>query len=177
MPLPIRFSFPVGLVVPIPILPAFVTTKSEDVAEVAEVEEIENATCVFEVEARCKERFANGEVVPMPTLPSKVVVERREVEEAKIPWVNQMGVEVELAVAPKFSIGVKGKAPPAPVASAAHPKAPAAQVSTLPPWQVLRNAPYNRVVEAEPVIARLVVVALVEESVGKVFTAEVVAVK
>ncbi len=75
-------SFANGVVVPpIPTEPVLVTTKSEEVADVADVEEIENATCVFEVEARCKERFANGEVVPMPTLPALVITKLVLVEE------------------------------------------------------------------------------------------------
>ncbi len=100
-----------GVVVPIPTVPVLVTANRVVVAvPLVEEEMIKANGLLMLVEARESARVAIGEVVPMPTLPSKVVVERREVEEAKRPWVNQIGVEVEFAVAPKFWVVVKGKA-------------------------------------------------------------------
>ena len=57
------------------------------------------------------EKSEPGVVVPIPTEPMKVVVERREVEEAKRPWVNQRGVEVEFTSTPKLVVGVNEKVP------------------------------------------------------------------
>ncbi len=56
------------------------------------------------------EKFTHGEVVPIPMLPEKVVVERREVEEAKMPAAAKRGVEVAEVLTPKFEVGVKGQA-------------------------------------------------------------------
>src|SRR4051812_47694632 len=45
----------------------------------------------------------------MPTLPKKFAFTNCDVEEAWSPLVNQIGVEVELAAAPKLVVGVNGK--------------------------------------------------------------------
>ena len=49
-------------------------------------------------------------MVPIPTLPTKVVVESREVDEAKIPNCPHSGVVVAAVVVPKLVGLVKGYA-------------------------------------------------------------------
>jgi hypothetical protein len=63
------------------------------------------------VEAAKTVRSADGEEEPIPTYPllAKVVVPMTEVEEAKRPPWNQIGVEVAFAAAPKFVVAVNGK--------------------------------------------------------------------
>jgi len=51
-----------------------------------------------------------GVVVPTPTLPKKLAFANCEVEDAKMPLVNQIGVEVLLTATPKFVEGVNGNA-------------------------------------------------------------------
>ncbi len=41
--------------------------------------------------------------------PKKFAPTNCDVEDACSPWVNQIGVEVELALAPKLLVGIKGK--------------------------------------------------------------------
>ena len=52
----------------------------------------------------------SGAVLPIPTSPKKCASTNRDVEDAWNPFVNQIGVEVEFAVAPKFVVDVNGKA-------------------------------------------------------------------
>ena len=49
-------------------------------------------------------------MVPIPTLPTKVVVESREVDEAKRPIRAHSAVEVAEVEVPKLVSGVNGKA-------------------------------------------------------------------
>ena len=92
--------------------PVVVTEKSVEVAVPRVEEEMMKANgLLIEVEAREIERVANGEVVPMPTLPEKVVVERREVEEAKIPLLAQKALVVAAATTPKLFSQVNAAAP------------------------------------------------------------------
>ena len=71
-----------------------------------------------EVLVRCKRPYesapliespTSGVEVPIPTLPKKFAFTNCDVDDAWIPFVNQIGVEVELAAAPKFVVGVNGK--------------------------------------------------------------------
>lgn len=61
-----------------------------------------------------------GVEVPIPTFPlaANVVVPITEVEEAKSPDWNQIGVEVELTATPKFVVAVNGNPAPVPVPQA-----------------------------------------------------------
>lgn len=106
------------LVVPLPkekdrpvMRPVFDMEKSELTVPALVVEEIWKSVVVAEVEATWMERSAKGEVVaprPMPLM--LVIVSKREVEEAKRPWVRKSGVEVEFTFKPKAVVGVNGKA-------------------------------------------------------------------
>ena len=73
-----------------------------------------------------------------------IVVEaysKREVEEAKIPFLAQIGEVVAAEMTPKLSSHVNGLAPPAEVLSSSQPKTPPLHVSTLLLWQDARPAP------------------------------------
>ena len=63
--------------------------------------------------------------MPIPTLPWKVVVESREVDEAKRPLLAHSGEVVAAVMTLKLLSHVNGFAPPAEVASVAHPNFPA----------------------------------------------------
>ncbi len=89
-----------------------------------------------------------------------------EVEEAKIPWVNQMGVEVEFTAVPKLVPGVYEKVP--------EPE-PQVAVMTVPEELVVRHCPADApseeitrlVVEAVPVTESTEVVAAVKFALTK----------
>ena len=57
-------------------------------------------------EPDCNAREVPGLVVPMPTLPKLIKSTNLDVEEAINPFVNQMGVDVELTAVAKFVFGV-----------------------------------------------------------------------
>ena len=104
---------PQGLEVPIPTLPALVIAKWVEVAMPRVEEAMMNANgLLIEVEAKKSESVAIGDVVPTPTLPEKVVVEKREVLDAKIPMRAQSAVEVAEVEVPKLeTLGSNGYAP------------------------------------------------------------------
>ena len=109
----------VGVLVPMPTKPALVTTNSVVVAEFADVDAIANKVWFCEVDAARIESVAYGVEVPIPTLPltEKVVLAMREVDDAKSPCLNQIGVSVAFTAVAKVVFGVNGNAAesPAPV--------------------------------------------------------------
>ena len=91
-----------------------------------------------------------AEMVEMPA--------KREVEEAKRPLCAKSAVEVAEVLTPKFSVGVKGKEAPLPVASVPQERTPCVSALTSQD-AALRPETMRAVVEAVPETASAVVEA------------------
>ena len=90
--------------------PVLLTLKRVVLTHVAVDEPMAKSVGFMDVLDAYTESTANGELVPTPTVPEKLALANCEVEDAWMPCVKKIGVEVELASAPKFVVGVKAKA-------------------------------------------------------------------
>ena len=96
------------------------------------------------------------------------ISEKREVEEAKMPFLAQMGEVVAAEITAKFDSQVKGSAPPAAVASVPQVNTPAFQLRVSPASEHSKSPAPKRLVdeavEAKKVPVEVALPLMVDEA-------------